>query len=815
MALFLCSPRILIFLLLISAIPVAYIISVERAEPTTHVFHYHSNGYLRECAKWDEQGNRFLVTYMEGGVGEVHVPKDHSPDAVLKEVTVVKEFDLAGNASLGMSVDRPRNRLLVAVADLFGNRYSGLAAYDLSTWKRLFLTHLPSDEKSFADDVAVDADGTAYVTDVKGSKIWKVGVNGELLSVLRNPLFNPKEWYKTLFGLNGIVYHPDGYLIVIHTFSGNLLKIDLTKGEEVKLIQVTKGSLQFGDGIELVSPTKLVVAGNPSARLVESSDGWETASVVGQFKGPAHRLATAATVKDGKVYLSHMFVHQQTHFQFNKSFLTLGGHKPVTAQSLSSFDIRDSAETVKHSTLQDIPLVKPENASGSDKVSVFKEIQEQQNESQVLEEEGDNENEDPETEQEGAPAPSAEDIEVESNELIEKDENRADSVDNKLELPSSTEHKEEKKINVTPVDKNEVPSNGKIEEKKIDSCDLTKGKWVYDESYPLYTNASCPFIDEGFNCDSNGRRDRNYMKWRWQPQDCDFPRFNAAKMLDSIRGKRLVFVGDSINRNQWESMLCMLMAAVKDPKKVYETHGRRITKEKGNYSFKFVDYKCTVEYYVSHYLVHESKARIGQKRRPTLRIDAIDHGSSRWRGADILVFNSAHWWSHYKTKAGVNYYQEGNQVHPKLDVSTAFRRALMTWGSWVDRHINPGKTQVFFRNSAPSHFSGGEWNSGGHCLEAAWPLNDTSAMNYPEKNKIVEEVVLQMKTPVTLLNITGLSAYRIDGHPSIYGKKPGTRFSSKVQDCSHWCLPGVPDAWNEILYVHLQSKLKYKNHSGS
>ncbi|OMO64006.1 Six-bladed beta-propeller, TolB-like protein [Corchorus capsularis] len=716
MALSLCSPRFLIFLLLISAIPIAYIISVERGEPATHVFHYHSNGYLRECAKWDEQGNRFLVTYMEGGVGEVHVPKDHSPDAVLKEVTVVKDFDLAGNASLGMFVDRPRNRLLVAVADVFGNRYSGLAAYDLSTWKRLFLTHLPSDEKSFADDVAVDADGTAYVTDTKGSKIWKVGVNGELLSVVRNPLFNPKEWYKTLFGLNGIVYHPDGYLIVIHTFSGNLLKIDLTKGEEVKLIQVTGGSLQFGDGIELVSPTKLVVAGNPSGRLVESSDGWETASVVGQFKGPAHRLATAATVKDGKIYLSHMFV------------------------------------------------------------SVFKEIQEQQNDSQVLEEEGDNENEDPETEQEGAPAPSAEDIEVESNELIEKDENRADSVDNKLELPSSTEHKEEKKINVTPIDKNEVPSNGKIEEMKIDSCDLTKGKWVYDESYPL---------------------------------------FNAAKMLDSIRGKRLVFVGDSINRNQWESMLCMLMAAVKDPKKVYETHGRRITKEKGNYSFKFVDYKCTVEYYVSHYLVHESKARIGQKRRPTLRIDAIDHGSSRWRGADILVFNSAHWWSHYKTKAGVNYYQEGNQVHPKLDVSTAFRRALMTWGSWVDRHINPGKTQVFFRNSAPSHFSGGEWNSGGHCLEAAWPLNDTSAMNYPEKNKIVEEVVLQMKTPVTSLNITGLSAFRIDGHPSIHGKKPGTRFSSKIQDCSHWCLPGVPDAWNEILYVHLQSKLKHKNHSGS
>ena len=126
------------------------------------------------------------------------------------------------------------------------------------------------------------------------------------MSIIRSPLFTPKEWYKSLVALNGIVYYPDGYLIVIHTFSGNLLKIDLAKGEEVKLIEVAGGPLAFGDGLELISPTKLVVAGNPSGRLVESSDGWETATVVAKFKGPKHRLATAATVKDGKVYLNHL-----------------------------------------------------------------------------------------------------------------------------------------------------------------------------------------------------------------------------------------------------------------------------------------------------------------------------------------------------------------------------------------------------------------------------------------------------------------------------------------------------------------------------
>lgn len=64
------------------------------------------------------------------------------------------------------------------------------------------------------------------------------------------------------------------------------------------------------------------------------------------------------------------------------------------------------------------------------------------------------------------------------------------------------------------------------------------------------------------------------------------------------------------------------------------------------------DYQCTVEYYATHFIVHESKARIGKKRVQTLRIDTIDKGSSRWRRADILVFNTAHWWTHHKTKAG-------------------------------------------------------------------------------------------------------------------------------------------------------------------
>ncbi|KAK1620355.1 hypothetical protein QYE76_025872 [Lolium multiflorum] len=309
-------------------------------------------------------------------------------------------------------------------------------------------------------------------------------------------------------------------------------------------------------------------------------------------------------------------------------------------------------------------------------------------------------------------------------------------------------------------------------------CDMFYGNWVRDDSYPLYPPGSCPHVDESFNCFLNGRPDKDYQRLRWKPSGCSIPRLNPTDMLERLRGKRLVFVGDSLNRNMWESLVCILRNSVKDKRKVFEVSGNHKFRAEGSYSFLFQDYNCTVEFFRSPFLVQELEVPLKHgKVKETLRLDKIDRSSSRYKNADIIVFNTGHWWTHEKTSLGKDYYQEGDQVY----------------------------------SYTASHFSGGQWNSGGSCDKETEPItNEQYLIPYPQKMSILEEVLHGMKTPVAYMNITRMTDYRKEGHPSIYRKQKLSEEERKApelyQDCSHWCLPGVPDSWNEVLYAKILVK---------
>lgn len=117
--------------------------------------------------------------------------------------------------------------------------------------------------------------------------------------------------------------------------------------------------------------------------------------------------------------------------------------------------------------------------------------------------------------------------------------------------------------------------------------------------------------------------------------------------------------------------------------------------------------------------------------------------------------------------------------------------------------------------------SKGEWNSGGRCDEKEAIENVQHLLNIDELDppipRMLEKSVESVKMPLYYLNVTRMSNYRRDAHPSIY-RKPNMSEEEKIefkthQDCSHWCLPGVPDTWNQLmfaqlLFAHKQQHLK-------
>ncbi|KAE8669393.1 putative Tetratricopeptide repeat (TPR)-like superfamily protein [Hibiscus syriacus] len=270
-----------------------------------------------------------------------------------------------------------------------------------------------------------------------------------------------------------------------------------------------------------------------------------------------------------------------------------------------------------------------------------------------------------------------------------------------------------------------------------DSCNMYQGNWVYDSSYPLYNSSACPFIPNEFNCLKYGRPDHLYLKYRWQPTNYQLPRFDAEQLLKTLKGKNLMFIGDSINVDE-------------------------------------------------------------EKTGKVLKLISIRHGDL-WKNFDVLIFNTWHWWHRRGQKQQWQYVEVDGKISKDIERMTAFRMALTTWAKWVDSDVDANRTQVIFQGISPSHYNGAGWNEPGvrNCSRQMTPfMGPVHQTGLTRAVDVVNDVISSIKKPVYLLDITALSQLRKDAHPGSYNPFNG-------MDCTHWCVAGLPDTWNLLLYTAL------------
>ncbi|CAI9092854.1 OLC1v1028196C1 [Oldenlandia corymbosa var. corymbosa] len=353
------------------------------------------------------------------------------------------------------------------------------------------------------------------------------------------------------------------------------------------------------------------------------------------------------------------------------------------------------------------------------------------------------------------------------------------------------------------------------DEKEI-TCDYSDGIWIHDSRGPLYNGTTCNTIKDGQNCMRHGRPDMDYMYWRWKPNVCTLPRFDPEKFLHLLRNKSLAFVGDSVARNQLESLICM-MATVSSPNLLH-TNGEDNKFRK----WHFPSHNVTVAIFWSPFLVRgiEKTDESDVKRNfNRLYLDSVDE---KWAGEvsnlDMIVLSMGHWFLlravyHYgDTVLGCHFCT--GQNYSEIGFYDVYGKAYKTaLNAIIDRKGSIGDAiDVFVTTFTPSHFEG-EWDKFGACSKTQ-PEEPTQkklvGMDAEMRNAGIREIeAAKMKAKefgkkvrFQAVDVSWLSLLRPDGHPGPYSNPfPfANGITDRVQnDCVHWCLPGPIDTWNEIL----------------
>ncbi|KAL5974472.1 hypothetical protein ACLOJK_031137 [Asimina triloba] len=336
-------------------------------------------------------------------------------------------------------------------------------------------------------------------------------------------------------------------------------------------------------------------------------------------------------------------------------------------------------------------------------------------------------------------------------------------------------------------------------------CNIFKGEWVRNPEAPYYTNTTCLAISDRQNCMKHGRPDMDFLKWRWKPNGCDLPIFNAVHFLELVRGKSMAFVGDSLARNHMQSLICLL-SKVGYPEDQSNSPDDR---------FKHLFYKSYNFTLASFWSPHLVRTKEADQPLDVTKV-YLDKPDDKWMAQinqfNYVIISAGHWFFHplifYEGNRIVGCHGCSQKNVPDWTMDYGYRKALRTAFRAMksDSTSKSNRRTVFLRTFSPAHYENGMWNHGGRCgwarpLKSSKTRLEGSDMGLYiaqlKEFKVAKKKGRSRGLNYRLLDTTKAMLMRPDGHPGPYGHPRAENYP--YHDCSHWCLPGPIDAWNDFL----------------
>ncbi len=256
-----------------------------------------------EGVVYDRFNDRFLVSSTNrGDIGIVNADGSYS----------VFIDDAALTSTTGLEISTSKKLLYVA------NAPGSVGIYNLNDGRRVALIDLASlipGAPIFVNDIALDAQGNAYVTNSMSPVIYKITPDGTASIFFQNPAFATPPGG---FGFNGIEFgnSQGGYLLVAHTATNSIVKIPVDDTSAYSTVTLD-AALNRPDGLLLSKDGKQLIGVNNAGGTADgkvisftSNNMFQSATATGTFNTGAVFPTTATS--DGKnVFVLYAYLHRR------------------------------------------------------------------------------------------------------------------------------------------------------------------------------------------------------------------------------------------------------------------------------------------------------------------------------------------------------------------------------------------------------------------------------------------------------------------------------------------------------------------------